>query len=357
MDKIFENYKIVELASVLAGPMVGTFFSELGADVIKIENKTVGGDITRNWFTKSENTKETSSYFASINYNKTSYFLDLHDEDDYNTCITFIRDCDIIISNFKYSSAIQMKLDYETLKKFNPKLIYAQLNSYPFNNEKPAFDVVLQAEAGFMYLNGDPDSNPTKIPIALIDVLAAHQLKEAILIAIIKLHKTGKGSLVSTSLFESAIASLVNQASNYLMNDKIPQRMGSLHPSICPYGEVIYSLDKEAFVLAIGNEKQFFALMKALEIDDENILETYSSNAKRVKNRLVLLELLLKQSLKFNSIELENRFNNRSVPFGKIKDMKSVFTHEAASNMILTDVDDRGKILKRVKTIAFDVTD
>src|SRR5690606_4167760 len=118
-----------------------------------------------------------------------------------------------------------------------------EITAYENEPDKPAFDVVLQAETGFMYMNGEPGREPARMPVALIDILAAHQLKEAILIALLHRERTGKGSHVSASLFGSAIASLANQASNWLMAGHIPQRMGSAHPNIAPYGDVFYTND------------------------------------------------------------------------------------------------------------------
>lgn len=133
------------------------------------------------------------------------------------------RSADVVISNFKPSSARRMGFDSDSLRAENQRLIYAQLNSYADpEDESPAFDAVLQAEAGFLYMNGEADRPPVKLPVALIDILAAHQLKEAILLALLHRERTGEGSVVTASLLESALASLANQASNYLMIGHIP---------------------------------------------------------------------------------------------------------------------------------------
>ena len=266
---LFKNLKVVELASVLAGPAVGMFFAELGAEVIKIENATTGGDVTRKWKlpTESPNASQ-SAYYSSVNWNKQTIFADLTTETDQTKIHDLIKTADIIISNFNHQSAQKLKMDYDTLQKINPKLIFAQLTAYGENDDTPAFDVVLQAEAGFMYMNGEAEREAVKMPVALIDLLAAHQLKEGILVALLQRQQTGKGSFVTASLVESAISSLANQATNWLMGNHIPQRMGTMHPNIAPYGDVFYTADDKPIVLAVGTERQFENLCAVLNISE-----------------------------------------------------------------------------------------
>ncbi|MEZ4904287.1 MAG: CoA transferase [Spirosomataceae bacterium] len=190
---------------------------------------------------------EYSAYYASVNWNKQTYLLDLEDDNDRFQAYRLFQGADIVISNYRLNVAQKLGVNYETLRKDNPNLIFAQLNAFDAHSERPAFDVVLQAEAGFMYMNGEAEGPPVKMPVALIDVLAAHQLKEAILLALLRRTQTGEGAYIATSLFEAAIASLVNQASNWLMNSHIPQRMGTQHPNIAPYGDVIFVPTKNPF--------------------------------------------------------------------------------------------------------------
>ena len=254
---MFKDLIVLELATVLAGPSVGMFFAELGAKVIKVENLKNGGDVTRSWRSKSENKQnKASAYFSSVNYSKEYLDIDLSEESNRAKLIELISSADVVISNFKHSSAKKFKVDYESIKAIKPTIIYGQINGFS-NSERVAYDVVLQAESGFMFMNGQSDSKPTKMPIALIDVLAAHQLKEGLLVALLKREKTGEGSFVSCSLEASALASLANQATNFLMNDFVPQRIGSLHPNIAPYGEIVTTKDGKNLVLAAGSQIQF----------------------------------------------------------------------------------------------------
>lgn len=355
MDKIFEDLKIVELASVLAGPSVGMFFAELGAKVIKIENKKTGGDITRKWKLPSEKKDNNySAYFSSINYRKEHLFLNLKNKDDYDQLIEIIKDADIVISNYRKKQATNLKLDYQTISSINSHIIFATLTGFGDDNPRPAFDVVLQAEAGFIFMTGEPNRPPVKMPVALIDVLSAHQMKEGILIALLQKAKTGKGAFVETSLYKAALASLVNQATNWLMAGHIPQPMGTLHPNISPYGDIFYSKDKKAIVLAVGTENQFIALCHSLKIDIYNH-SFFNSNTQRVIHRKELSNHLSKAISTFEIDVLEKIFLENEVPYGRIRNMKEVFELPEAQAMILEEKMDDGGVSKRVKSVAFEI--
>ncbi len=353
--KIFENLKVVELASVLAGPSVGMFFAELGAEVIKFENKLVGGDVTRNWRVAKESDKGVSAYFASVNYGKKHFLVDYNNSEDMDQVREAIRAADVVICNFKHGYDKKFGLDYETLRKTNERLIHGQVGGYASRPEKVAFDVVLQADCGYMFMNGQKDSPPTKIPLAFMDILAAHQLKEGILLALYKRATTGKGSSVNTTLEESALSSLTNQATNYLMADHIPTRMGSLHPNIAPYGEVFETKDNAMVVLAAGSDKQFERLCQLLGTDLHEH-ELFKHNVNRVKNRGQLDEALRPLFKHVIADEFIDRCTELQVPVGKVKNMKEVFADEFAQNMVLTE-EVEGQITKRVKSVAFTITD
>lgn len=358
---IFQNLKIVELASVLAGPAVGMFFAELGAEVIKIENKTTGGDVTRSWQLPNEqvnideNGISDSAYFHSVNYGKKHYFFDLQSVTDREKVYDILRGCDVVISNFKKTSAEKMGMDYETIKALTPSVIYAQIYGFDEEDETPAFDVVLQAEAGFMFMNGEKGGNAVKMPVALIDLLAAHQLKEGILVALLKRERTGEGSFVSTSLYESAVASLANQATNWLMAGHIPQRIGSEHPNIAPYGDMFYTLDNKYVVLACGTEKQWLSLCKALELEDLIEDKRFKTNALRVKNRAELHAILRGVMELYGREELIELLKKNQIPVGAIRNMPEVFENKTAQAMILEDATLENVVTKCVKTVAFKI--
>lgn len=350
-NSFFKDLKVIELASVLAGPAVGLFFAELGAEVIKIENKTTGGDVTRTWKVPEEDANNAySAYYCSVNWRKEVRFLNLQTAEDQAVVHQMVKESDVVISNFRGDAAQKMRMDYDFLKTLNPKLIYGQITGFGENDDTVAFDVVLQAEAGFLYMTGEPGRAPVKMPVALIDLLAAHQLKEGILLALLHLYKTGAGSYISVSLFESAVAALANQATNWLMAGHIPQRLGTQHPNIAPYGDILYTKDGKAIVLAIGTERQFENLCNLLKIKLE---ERFVNNSSRVNNRKDLMDVLKPAFLHYERDELLERFRNAGIPAAGIRTMPEVFEHPLAKNMILEETMPDGRVSKRVKTVVF----
>lgn len=354
---MFKDKVVVELASVLAGPDVGMFFAEMGARVIKIENKITNGDVTRQWRTASEKSNEenVSAYFSAINWNKEHLFLDLKQVNDKKQVDDLLKKADIVIANFKPGDAEKFSLDYKSIQKINSTIIYGEINGFGEADSRVAYDVVLQAETGFMAMNGTANSGSLKMPVAMIDVLAAHQLKEGILVALLNKTESGKGAYVQVSLYDAAISSLKNQATNWLMNNENSKLLGSLHPNIAPYGETYQTKDGKWIVLAIGTDNQFKNMLISIGATALINDKRFSSNAKRVANRSVL-DVLLKNY--FNQISLsffQEKFNEDNIPFGVIKDIKTVFEDEKATALILEEK--IGSInTKRIKTAVFKIS-
>lgn len=355
IQSFFKKIVVLDLSSVLAGPQVGSFFSELGAEVIKIENKTSKGDPTRQWKLREEDKNSSiSSYYASANYQKSTFLLDLTHSQDYEIMKKFAMRADIIISNALPKVSTKLKIDYLTLKKLNPKVIYAQLVAYRPDDNKPGYDLVMQAETGFMSMNGSPNGKPAKMPVAIIDLMAAHQMKEAILMAMIKRAETNQGSLIEVSLYQSAIASLANQASNFLMSGHIPQKMGSLHPNIAPYGEVLTSSDGVEFILAVGSDEQFKKLGKTLN-SSQLQSDIFQQNSQRVKQRNNLFDYLEEAFQQLPYREIEIKLKSQQIPFCRVNSMDEVFDNDLAKEMILSQkVDDIEA--RSVSQIAFKIT-
>jgi crotonobetainyl-CoA:carnitine CoA-transferase CaiB-like acyl-CoA transferase len=353
MQNFFSDLKIIELAGVLAGPSAGAFFAELGAKVIKIENPKTKGDVTRTWKLPSEDKNDpASAYYWSVNSGKQVLFLDLKKEPDLKQLYELIKDADVVIANYKKGDDEKLKVDQASLKKINPTLIYASLNGFGENSERTAFDLILQAEAGFMLINGEANSSPVKMPVALIDLLAGHQLKEAILIALLKREREKKGSYITVSLFESAVTSLANQATNWLVAGQLPEAMGSLHPNIAPYGELFLTKDRHLITFAIGSDSQFQKLCRLLAVNLVGSESKYSSNQERLKNREELYNILKTNVERFNFEELYRVCLENDLPIAKLRNMKEVFELPEAKAMLNTV---EGKQI--VKNIAFKFLD
>ncbi len=353
---IFADLKVVELASVLAGPAVGQFFAELGARVLKIENKRTGGDVTRRWKAPGEDPHKTdSAYYRSTNFGKEVTFLDLRDERDREQVYGHVREADLVIVNYRAGAAKKLHMDYETLAEINPSLIYAELSGFGPNDRRPAFDVVLQAETGFIHLTGHSGAPPAKLPVALIDLLAAHQLKEGILIALLQRAQNGVGSKVSTNLYDAAISSLANQATNWLIAGYSPQRLGTQHPNIAPYGDLFETKDQQLVVLAVGVEEHFTRLCDLLDREELARLEAYQTNAARVKNRDSLVAELRPLIAQYDRESFLNACHQKGIPAGAVRDLPDVFAQQATSSLRLQGVDDAGQPVESIRTAVFTI--
>src|SRR5574343_104056 len=349
---MFSNLVVIDLSTVLAGPSVATFFAELGARVIKVENPKVP-DVTRSWKLGSEDTNATiSDYFSSINYKKEYLQLDLKNNNDYQQFLALVAQADILISNFKLGDDVKFNIQDTVLRAVNPRLICGKITGFVDENDRVAYDLILQAETGFMSMNGTPDSGPVKMPVALIDVLAAHHLKEALLLALLERSQKGIAKTVSVSLYDAAVASLANQASNYLMEDKIPQRIGSLHPNIAPYGEIFETKDKALITFAIGSDVHFQKLCAFLKIAELSADPKFASNVNRVQHRTELQTLIQDQLAHYSSQEVLTNMLENNVPCGKIKNLEEVFKDDSAKLLIRSEEID-GKETKRVTSLAF----
>lgn len=347
---MLSGLKVVELANVLAGPSVGMFLAELGAEMIKIENPRTKGDMTRHWRLEHEDASGQSAYFSSVNWGKQHLFKDL--QEDREEVLALIDAADILLTNYKFGDEEKFGLQRDFLWQRNPKLIIGHIFGFRSNPKRVAYDVVLQAESGLMSMNGTPESGPVKMPVALIDVLAAHQLKEGLLLALLQRERNGKGCFVEVCLEEAAISSLVNQASNYLMTGHVPQRMGSLHPNIAPYGEIMTCADGKLLVLAVGTEKQFAGLCTTIGIGELATDPKFDTNQERVQNREELDGKLRAAFANFQRDEVLEHLIAINVPCGAIRDMDEVFAHPIAQAMVLKETVN-GQLTERTATKAF----
>lgn len=346
--------KVLELAGVLAGPSVGVALAELGALVIKVENLQTRGDVTRTWKLPTEDPQtDISGYFSCVNWGKKSLSINLRDPRGLDMVYRLAALSDVVLVSYKPRDAEKLKVDYPTLSHLNPRLIYGHITGYGLQNQRAGYDAIVQAESGFTYMNGEPQGHPTKMPVALMDILAGHQLKEAILLALWMRDRTGKGRHIEVSLMKSGVASLANQATNWLVGKTIAQRMGSDHPNIVPYGTIYYSRDKKPIVLAIGSDKQFADLCRILGRADLATDERYATNYARVRNREALNALLQDLVGKLDRDPFLEQLAQRSIPAGGVYNMKEVFEQPEARELVLTSKTTGGHPIEGVRTVAF----
>ncbi|QQS73311.1 MAG: CoA transferase [Flavobacteriales bacterium] len=331
---MLKDLLVIETASVLAGPAVGMFFAELGARVVKVENPKAGGDVTRKWKLPTEDPgSNVSAYFSSVNFGKEHLFLDLTDEAARAEFDALVAKADVLISNHMAADAEKLGLTRDRLSALNPKLIQGHIRGYADDAARPAYDVVLQAGTGYISMTGTDAEHPAKLPVAMIDILAAHQLKEGILLALLNRTNSGKGAFVEVTLEEAALTGLVNQASNWLMAGHVAQPIGTLHPNIAPYGEVFTCSDRKRIVLAVGSNAQFRKLCEALELPAVKNDADFAENNSRVVNRARLAELLAPAIATFPREPLLEKLQTRGVPAGAVNSIDAALSSPSAKRM------------------------
>ncbi len=350
---MFKDLLVIETAGVLAGPAAGLFFAELGARVVKIENPHSGGDVTRKWKLPTEDPiNPVSAYFSSVNHAKEHRFLDLTQAADRAAFDELAAQADVLISNHMDKDAEKLGLGHERLRKLNARLIHGHIRGYAEDPARPAYDVVLQAESGYMGMTGTDAAHLAKVPVALIDILAAHQLKEGLLLALMQRATSGKGAYVEVSLEEAALTGLVNQATNWLMAGQVARPLGTLHPNIAPYGEVFACLDGGRIVLAVGSDAQFRSLCAVLGLPELASDARFRTNAGRVGNRAGLAEALAAQLATMERDVLLEQLRAANVPAGAVRSIDEALGTSVAKRMVLEGLID-GSATRRISGNAF----
>ncbi len=344
---MLKDLLIIETASVLAGPAVGMFFAELGARVVKVENPKTGGDVTRKWKLPFEDPgSNVSAYFSSVNFGKEHLFLDLTDVAARSEFDALVAKADVLITNHMAADAEKLGLTLDRLHALNPKLIQGHIRGYAGDTSRPAYDVVLQAETGYISMTGTDAEHPAKLPVAMIDILAAHQLKEGILLALLNRTNSEKGAFVEVTLEEAALTGLVNQASNWLMAGHVARPIGTLHPNIAPYGEVFTCSDRKRIVLAVGSNSQFRKLCEALELHTVKDDAEFAENNSRVVNRTRLAELLVPAIATFPREPLLEKLHTYGVPAGAVNSIDAALSSPSAKRMTREELMDGIRTLR-----------
>ncbi len=347
------HLRVVETASILAGPSVGTFLAELGAQVIKVENARTGGDVTRQWKLPAEPVEApVSAYFSSVNHGKQHLLLDLQSPEGQARCRSLVDEADVLISNHLPAAAAKLGLDAQGLRRSNARLVHGHIIGYRDAPARPAFDVVLQAECGYISMTGLAPGALAKMPVAMIDVLAAHQLKEGILVALMQRERTGRGAYVEVSLEDAALAGLVNQASNHLMTGHVPGPVGTLHPNIAPYGELFTCSDGLQLVLAVGNDDAFGRLCGLLDLYGVAGDTRFATNTDRVRNRTALAAKLAPAMALYTRETLLVSMAHHGVPAGAVRSLNEVLSTPAARALVVHEIMD-GVPTERLRSNVF----
>ena len=289
MEGVLKGIRVLDLSSVLAGPLAGTFLAECGADVTKVEAPR--GDVTRSWKLPGEAPGPSSSYYEAANHGKTVVSHNLKTAEGQAWLQDTLAHTDVLLQNMKWGDLDTMGLLPDQLSDAFPHLVHVRLVGFEHRPDRLAYDVVVQAESGFMSMNGTPDGPATKMPVAMMDILASHQMRAAVLGGLFQRERTGRGGFAEVSLWGSGLTALANQGTQWLMHGTVPQRMGSTHPNIAPYGDMLTCRDGDV-VLAVGSDAQFTSLCKVLGCDALADDPRFHINAERVKHREDLVAAL-----------------------------------------------------------------
>ena len=340
-----KGVRVIELARVLAGPWAGQLLADLGADVIKVENPE-GGDDTRKWgppFVESHDGENLSAaYYHSTNRGKRSIAVDLKTPDGQQTLRDLANGADIFIENFKLGGLKKYGLDYDSIARVNPKIIYCSITGFgqtgPYAS-RPGYDFIIQAMAGMMSITGEPGREPQKAGVAISDIFTGLYSVIAIQAALMNVRAGGKGQYIDMALFDTQAGILGNQNLNYLVSGVAPGHMGNAHMNISPYE--VFPVSDGHLIIAVGNDGQFRRMCEVLGIDQLADDQRFVTNEARVTNRKQLRPLILAQTEKWRRDELLARLENANVPGGPINTIADMFADpQAIARGLRMDLDD-----------------
>ncbi|MDC7787397.1 CaiB/BaiF CoA-transferase family protein [Rhodoplanes sp. TEM] len=322
--------RVLELARILAGPWAGQLLADLGAEVIKVE-RPEGGDDTRTWgppFVPERDGREgAAAYYHSTNRGKRSVAADFETPEGRALVLDLVREADVLIENFKVGGLKRHGLDWDSLKAVNPRLIYCSITGFgqtgPYAS-RAGYDYLIQAMGGIMHLTGAPDGEPMKIGVAFADIFTGLYATVAIQAALIERERSGLGQHVDMALLDSMVGVLANQALNFLVSGRSPNRMGNAHPNIVPY-QVFPAADGH-LVIAVGNDGQYRRLCEVLQAPGLAADPRWASNAGRVAGRAELSAAIAAITATRRRDDLLAALEAVGVPAGPIHDVAEVFS-------------------------------
>jgi crotonobetainyl-CoA:carnitine CoA-transferase CaiB-like acyl-CoA transferase len=337
MNTALGHLRILDMSRILAGPWASQILADMGAEVIKIE-KPGKGDDTRSWgppyakVLEGQDTSE-SAYYLSANRGKKSVTVDITQAAGQEIIRQLALESDVILENFKVGGLKKYGLDYESLIKVNPRLIYCSITGFgqtgPYAN-RPGYDFVIQGMGGLMSVTGQPDDvpggGPQKVGVALADIMTGLYAAIAILAALVNRDKTGEGQYIDLALLDVQAAVLANQAMNYLTTGQAPSRLGNKHPNIVPYQS--FATANGHIILAVGNDDQFRRFCELVNNPDLADARRFTTNKQRVQNRASLIPIIEKIMKQRSSEEWLQKLDKENIPCGPINTIDKVFANE-----------------------------
>jgi crotonobetainyl-CoA:carnitine CoA-transferase CaiB-like acyl-CoA transferase len=318
-----DKLHVVDFSRVLAGPFATMMLADLGAEVTKVERPGTGDD-TRAWGPPYDERGE-ATYFQAVNRNKRSIVLDLADTQCLERARALVAEADVVVENFRTGVMDRLGLGYDDLRARNPGLVYCSITGFGRGGgaSLPGYDLLLQAMGGLMSITGEPDGEPSKVGVALVDVLAGLFASVGILAALRHRDETGRGQRVDVDLLSSLLAALVNQGSAYTLAGVVPARMGNAHPSIAPYE--LFRAAGGALVLAVGTDRQFAALCRTLGAAGLSEQPRFAHNEDRVAHRDELRAELERLLAARPAERWVRELTEAGVPAGTVNDVGAAF--------------------------------
>ncbi len=294
MQPLLSNLKVLDLSRILAGPWASQILADLGADVLKVERPGQGDD-TRSWgppFLKDEQGRDTKdgAYFIATNRGKRSITLDLQTPEGQALVKELARDADVVLENYKVGTLARMGLDYESLSRINPRLVYCSVTGFGQTGPRaaePAYDFLIQAMGGLMSVTGErddkPGGGPQKVGVPIVDLTTGVYAALGIVAALLRRAQTGQGEYIDVAMLDVQVGLLANQAMNFLLGNKVPRRTGTAHPNIQP--QRTFACADGDIVIVVGNDAQFATLCGVLGTPELAQDPRYLTNSQRVKNQ------------------------------------------------------------------------
>jgi crotonobetainyl-CoA:carnitine CoA-transferase CaiB-like acyl-CoA transferase len=326
---------VADFSRILAGPYATMLLADLGAEVVKVEGPA--GDDTRSW--QPPVREDVATYYLGVNRNKRSIALDLKDPGDLAAARELARRADVVVENFKTGGLARFGLDYDSVRRDNPAVVYASITGFgsqPGGASLPGYDLIVQAISGLMSLTGDPAGEPFRAGISVFDVMAGLHATIGVLSALHHRDETGRGQHVEVNLLSSALSGLVNQSSAWVAGGVVPFRMGNSHPSLFPY-EPLPCADGDLIITA-GNNGQFRKLVEVLGVPGLADDPRFARNEDRTANREQLRPLLVERLRTRTKLEWFRDIIGAGVPCGPINtvDQGVAFAEEVGLDPVVT---------------------
>lgn len=324
-----ESITVLDATRVLAGPFATMQLGDLGAEIIKIE-RPAAGDQTRGWKPPTYQGSDESAYYLSTNRNKRSVTIDLSTDEGRSIFRRLAVEADVLVENFRVGKMEEWNLGYQSLKQDNPGLIYAKISGYGEwgpDKDRPAYDIIMQAEGGLMSITGEEGGAPVRVGVAIADLGAGHYAVQGILAALLfrEFDDQGRGQKIDVSLLDGQAAWMSYMAQYYFATGTPPKRMGSKHPTIAPYQA--FPTRDGYIVVAVASENIWPRFCQAIDRDDLRDDDRFATNSDRVKNRDELESILREEMETHETRELLDLFSEYGVPASDVKDMASVYNN------------------------------